>query len=57
MISSMIAVAAMALAAPPEVAPRALIKDCAAQVSAERLRADVDRLASFGTRHSLSDGA
>jgi hypothetical protein len=53
-----IAVAAMALAdVPPQSISPALAKESAAAVSAERLRASVDKLASFGTRHTLSDAA
>jgi hypothetical protein len=55
MISPMLALAAMALGAPPYTNSALYSKEAAAAVSSERLRADVDKLASFGTRHTLSD--
>jgi hypothetical protein len=42
----------------PDAAPRASIPDVAkmlVEIDATRLKADVDRLAAFGTRHTLSD--
>jgi len=46
-------IAAGAAAAPPE--RPATVDDVIAAVSPDRLRASIDRLVSFGTRHTLSD--
>lgn len=47
----------MRSAAPAPAVVRGVVNHVAAGVSAERLRSDIDRLASFGTRHTLSDTA
>ncbi|MBC6982885.1 M28 family metallopeptidase [Caulobacter sp. 17J80-11] len=49
--------AAPALAAEPvsPVSEQAELRDIAAQVRAERLKADIEKMVSFGTRHTLSD--
>ncbi len=67
MMFTSIALMSAALAAPvaqPPAAPSGaelygsfLPHQCAAQVSGERMKADVEKLASFGTRHTLSDAA
>jgi Zn-dependent M28 family amino/carboxypeptidase len=49
-----LAIAAPAAAQAPAV-EQPLLKDLAAQVSAARLRASVQKLVSFGTRHTASD--
>jgi len=46
----LIPLAALVLAAPPDMPAQA-----AAAVSPDRLKADVEKLAAFGTRHTLSD--
>lgn len=46
-------VAAPVLAADPSL-PVAQLKEVAGQVKSERLKADIDKLVSFGTRHTLS---
>jgi Zn-dependent M28 family amino/carboxypeptidase len=40
---------------PPANPVRAMVRGVTTEVSAQRLRGDVDRLASFGTRHTMSD--
>ncbi len=50
-----IAVAALMLAVPTWASAAEEQPDPAAEVSAERLRADVERLVAFGTRHTLSE--
>ncbi len=40
---------------PPSNPVRAMVRGVTTDVSAARLRTDVDRLASFGTRHTMSD--
>lgn len=40
---------------PPAYIVKATVNSVTADVSADRLRSDVDTLASFGTRHTLSD--
>lgn len=48
--------AAPALAQPLEPADeQAQLKDIAAQVKTERLKADVEKMVSFGTRHTMSE--
>lgn len=41
--------------APPANPVRAMVRSVTADVSSTRLRADIDHLVSFGTRHTLSD--
>ena len=48
-------VAAPVLAADPAL-PVAQLKEVAGQVKSEHLKADIDKLVSFGTRHTLSSG-
>jgi hypothetical protein len=43
--------------APASPAARSLVQSLSAGVSSARLRADIDRLVSFGTRHTMSDRA
>jgi len=43
------------LALAPAMADEAMMHDIAAAVSAQRIEADITRLANFGTRHTLSD--
>lgn len=45
----------IAYAAPPEGPPPAAAQGAAAQVSAQNAKAIVEKLASFGTRHTLSE--
>src|SRR5688500_14364108 len=47
--------AVIAAAAPPSAPPPALPGTAAGAVQSARLRVDVERLAGFGTRHTLSD--
>ncbi len=47
--------AVAAVSALPQQAPPPEVVAILGEISAERLRADVERLAAFGTRHTLSD--
>ncbi|WP_374469252.1 M28 family peptidase [Phenylobacterium sp.] len=54
-VLSALPAAAQAPAVPTLPAEPTLLRDLPAQVSTERLRADIARMVAFGTRHTLSD--
>lgn len=53
----MLTLSLLALAAAPPPSEHPVLREIAAAISQERLEADVKKLVSFGTRHTLSDTA
>jgi len=48
-------VSGCAVSAPPQLASSAMARRAATGASPQRLRSDIEKLVSFGTRHTLSD--